>query len=206
MVTASRPAANLKSHQDLESNFPPRWSKTSMPKRARPEWHLIRTCRVRPCHGSHRSRSAGTGNGCGWPADAIHGDGLFPTARIQGWLAKLDDQDSIRRTAGMDPDKLARLREWLRESDERPFAAVVIRRGFKVLEEERGNSSISNTRRVASCSKAVCATVLAIASEQSQHGQRNHAQKEKGGHSALRPLRLVLFVPPFHSSRVVASY
>ncbi len=130
----------------------------------------------------------------------------FPQPESKGGWRKLDDPGSIRRTAGMDPDKLTKLRAWLRDSDERPFAAVVIRRGFIVLEEERGNSSVSNTRRVASCSKAVCATVLAIASEQSQHGQRNHAQKEKGGHSALRPLRLVLFVPPLHSSRAVASY
>ena len=53
-------------------------------------------------------------------------------------------------------------------------AAVVIRRGYIVLEEERGKSSVSNTGRVASCSKAVCATVLAIASEQSQEGHMPH--------------------------------
>jgi len=38
------------------------------------------------------------------------------------------------------------------------------------LEVERGNSAKTDSRRVASVSKAVCATVLAIASEQSQKG------------------------------------
>src|SRR5262249_58599161 len=51
------------------------------------------------------------------------------------------------------------------------FAAVVIRRGYVVLEEERGNSAASDSRRVASCSKAICATVLAIASERSRQGR-----------------------------------
>ena len=71
----------------------------------------------------------------------------------------------------MDPDRLKELRDWLRQSDDRPFAAVVIRRGYVVLEEERGNSAASDSRRVASCSKAICATVLAIASEQSRQGR-----------------------------------
>jgi CubicO group peptidase (beta-lactamase class C family) len=70
----------------------------------------------------------------------------------------------------MDPEKLATLKAWLLESDERDFAAVVIRRGYIVLEVERGNSAKTDARRVASVSKAVCATVLAIASEQSRHG------------------------------------
>jgi len=70
----------------------------------------------------------------------------------------------------MDPDKLAALRTWLLESDRRDFAAVVIRDGYLVLEVERGNSARTDARRVASVSKAVCATVLAIASEQSQQG------------------------------------
>ena len=39
-----------------------------------------------------------------------------------------------------------------------------------MLEVERGNSAKTDSRRVASVSKAVCATVLAIASEQSQQG------------------------------------
>ncbi len=94
----------------------------------------------------------------------------FPPPESKGGWRKLDDPDSIRRLAGMDPDKLTKLRAWLRQSDDRDFAAVVIRRGYIVLEEERGNSAVTDSRRVASCSKAVCATVLAIASEQSQQG------------------------------------
>jgi CubicO group peptidase (beta-lactamase class C family) len=70
----------------------------------------------------------------------------------------------------MDVDKLAKLRQWLLASDNRNFAAVVIRNGYVALEVERGNSSKTDARRVASVSKAVCATVLAIASEQSQAG------------------------------------
>jgi hypothetical protein len=94
----------------------------------------------------------------------------FPPPESKGGWRKLNDADSSRRIAGINPDKLTNLRTWLRESDERAFAAVVIRRGYIVLEEERGKSSVSNTGRVASCSKAVCATVLAIASEQSKRG------------------------------------
>jgi CubicO group peptidase (beta-lactamase class C family) len=95
----------------------------------------------------------------------------FPPSESEGGWRKLDDPDSIRRLAGMDPDELTALRAWLRQSDERKFAAVIIRRGYIVLEEERGNSAVSDARRVASCSKAICATVLAIASEQSQQGR-----------------------------------
>ncbi len=95
----------------------------------------------------------------------------FPPPESRGGWRKLDDPDSIRRLAGMDPEKLEALRTWLRESDGRNFAAVVIRRGYLVMQEERGNSAVTDSRRVASCSKAVCATVLAIASEQSQQGK-----------------------------------
>jgi CubicO group peptidase (beta-lactamase class C family)/dienelactone hydrolase len=94
----------------------------------------------------------------------------FPPPESKGGWRKLDAPDDIRRTGGMDPDKLAKLAEWLRQSDDRTFAADVIRHGYIVLEVERGNSAITDSRRVASCSKAVCATVLAIASERSQHG------------------------------------
>jgi CubicO group peptidase (beta-lactamase class C family) len=94
----------------------------------------------------------------------------FPPPESRGGWRKLDDSESIRRIAGMNPDKLAKLRLWLRASDDRKFAAVVIRQGYVVLEEERGNSAVSNTGRVASCSKAICATVLALASERSQQG------------------------------------
>lgn len=95
----------------------------------------------------------------------------FPPPESQGGWRKLDDPDEIRRLGGMDPDKLADLKQWLLESDNRNFAAVVIRHGYIALEVERGNSAKTDARRVASVSKAVCATVLAIASEQSQAGK-----------------------------------
>jgi len=95
----------------------------------------------------------------------------FPPPESQGGWRKLDDPDEIRRVAGMDPAKLDDLRQWLLASDERDFAAIVIRRGYVALEVERGNSAKTDARRVASVSKAICATVLAIASEQSQQGK-----------------------------------
>ena len=95
----------------------------------------------------------------------------FPPPESQGGWRKLDDPDAIRRAAGMDPAKLDDLRQWLLASDERDFAAIVIRRGYVTLEVERGNSAKTDARRVASVSKAICATVLAIASEQSQQGK-----------------------------------
>jgi CubicO group peptidase (beta-lactamase class C family) len=77
----------------------------------------------------------------------------------------------MAKVSGMDPAKIAELREWLLQSDTRSFAAVVIRHGNVVLQVERGNSAVSDTRNVKSCAKAVCATVLAIASEESQFGR-----------------------------------
>jgi CubicO group peptidase (beta-lactamase class C family) len=97
--------------------------------------------------------------------------GYFPPPESQGGWRKLGRPEEIRRTAGMDPEKLADLQQWLIASDQRPFAATVIRHGYIVLEVERGNSAKTDSRRVASVSKAVCATVLAIASELSQRGQ-----------------------------------
>jgi CubicO group peptidase (beta-lactamase class C family)/murein DD-endopeptidase MepM/ murein hydrolase activator NlpD len=96
--------------------------------------------------------------------------GYFPPPESQGGWRMLDGPDEIRTIGGMDPAKLGELKEWLLQSDKRNFAAVVIRRGHIVLEVERGNSAKTDSRRVASVSKAVCATVLAIASEQSQQG------------------------------------
>ena len=97
-------------------------------------------------------------------------DEYFPPPESQGGWRKLDTPQDIRTTGGMDPDKLEQLKQWLLNSDDRKFAAVVIRHGYIVLEVERGNSAKTDARRVASVSKAVCATVLAIASEQSQKG------------------------------------
>lgn len=96
--------------------------------------------------------------------------GYFPPPESKGGWRKLEEPGGIRRMAGVDPEKLAGLKRWLLASDDRPFAAVVIRNGYIVLEVERGNSAKTDSRRVASVSKAVCATVLAIASEESRHG------------------------------------
>jgi CubicO group peptidase (beta-lactamase class C family) len=103
------------------------------------------------------------------PADAGFAD-YFPPPESQGGWRKLESPEAIRRTAGMDPAKLDQLKQWLLQSDDRNFAAVVICRGYVVLEVERGNSAKTDSRRVASVSKAVCATVLAIASERSRQG------------------------------------
>ncbi|MHC4180452.1 MAG: serine hydrolase domain-containing protein [Planctomycetota bacterium] len=95
----------------------------------------------------------------------------FPPPESKGGWRKLDSPEEIRRLGGMDTEKLSETKEWLLKSDKRNFAAVVIRHGFIVLEVERGNSAKTDSRRVASVSKAICATVLAIASEQSQKGR-----------------------------------
>jgi CubicO group peptidase (beta-lactamase class C family) len=97
--------------------------------------------------------------------------GYFPPPESKGGWRKLDKPENIRRLAGMDPNKLAELRDWLLKSDRRDFAAVVICNGYIVLEVEHGNSSKTDSRRVASVSKAICAAILAIASEESRHGR-----------------------------------
>jgi CubicO group peptidase (beta-lactamase class C family) len=94
----------------------------------------------------------------------------FPPPESRGGWRKLESEKEIQTIGGMDPEKLEELRQWLRASDHRDFAADIIRHGYIVLEEERGNSAKTDSRRVASVSKAICATVLAIASEKSQHG------------------------------------
>lgn len=96
--------------------------------------------------------------------------GYFPPPESKGGWRKLDKPEDVQDISGMDPGNLAELKSWLLQSDDRDFAAVVIRHGYIVLEVERGNSARTDARRVASVSKAVCATVLAIASEQSQQG------------------------------------
>ena len=101
----------------------------------------------------------------------------FPPPESQGGWRALEKPDEIRRLAEMEPAKLAELKEWLLESDNRNFAAVVIRHGYIVFEVERGNSAKADSRRVASVSKAICATVLAIASEQSQQGRTPRKMK-----------------------------
>ena len=86
-------------------------------------------------------------------------DDYFPPPESEGGWRALDDMHDVRRVAGMDPVKLDGLKQWLLKSDGRNFAAVVIRRGYTVLQVERGNSARTDSRRVASVSKAICATV-----------------------------------------------
>ena len=85
----------------------------------------------------------------------------FPVPESKGGWRTLTAPEDLRRLAGVDPAKLEELRSWLLKSDRRPFAAVVIRNGYIVLEVERGRSARTDSQRVASVSKAVCATVLA---------------------------------------------
>jgi hypothetical protein len=82
----------------------------------------------------------------------------FPGPESQGGWRTLGTPDDVRKTGGMEPGKLRELKQWLMTSDDRDFAAVVIRHGYVVLEVERGNSAKTDARRVASVSKAVCAT------------------------------------------------
>lgn len=98
------------------------------------------------------------------------GSDYFPPPESHGGWRQLESPEEIRNVGGADPQKLAQLRDWLLASDSRNFAATVIRRGYIVLEVERGNRAATDSRRVASVSKAVCATVLAIASQMSQAG------------------------------------
>jgi CubicO group peptidase (beta-lactamase class C family) len=98
-------------------------------------------------------------------------ENYFPPPESQGGWRKIENQEAMVRLVGVDPKKLNELREWLLRSDDSNFAALVIRHGYIVLEIERGNSAKTDSRRVASVSKAICATVLAIASQQSQEGR-----------------------------------
>jgi CubicO group peptidase (beta-lactamase class C family) len=102
--------------------------------------------------------------------NALGAEAYFPPPESAGGWRKLDDAAEIAGVAGMDATKLHALGEWLTASDDRNFAAVVVRHGYIVLEQERGANARVNADRVASVSKAICATVLAIASERSQHG------------------------------------
>ena len=94
----------------------------------------------------------------------------FPPPESKGGWRKLGNAQDIRRLGGMDPARLKELKQWLLDSDDRPFGAVVIRNGYIVLEVERDHSSVTDARNVKSCAKAICATVLAIASEESKKG------------------------------------
>ena len=103
--------------------------------------------------------------------EAIATTYYYPPPESEGGWRKLDSAEAIRRVGGMEPARLEELKRWLLDSDKRDFAAVVIRNGHIVLEVERGNSAKTDSRRVASVSKALCATVLAIAAERSRQGR-----------------------------------
>jgi CubicO group peptidase (beta-lactamase class C family) len=121
-----------------------------------------------------RNRSASVGKSAIGTPDSGRtvATGIYfpPPESAGGWRA-VETDDEIETIGGMDQGKIAALREWLLKSDHRSFAAVVIRHGTIVLQVERGNRAATDARRVASVSKAVCATVLAIASERSQQGR-----------------------------------
>src|SRR5690242_7655147 len=72
---------------------------------------------------------AGTNQGIGQSPAAY-----FPPSESKGGWRKLEDPQEVRRLGGMDPGKLQELKRWLLDSDDRPFAAVVIRHGYIVLE------------------------------------------------------------------------
>jgi CubicO group peptidase (beta-lactamase class C family) len=104
----------------------------------------------------------------------VSAETYFPSPESNGGWRKLTDSEQVRTIAGMDLEKLDKLERWLLEtgSDQHDFAAVVIRHGYIVLEIEKGLATNDFPDRVgvASCAKAICATVLAIASERSQQG------------------------------------
>ncbi len=105
------------------------------------------------------------------PEASESGANYFPPPESQGGWRFVETAEEIEAVAEMDAGKIDQLRQWLLDSDERPFAAVVIRHGTVALQVERGNSAVADARNVKSCAKAVCATVLAIAAEQSRQGQ-----------------------------------
>ena len=133
-------------------------------------YKTLRGLATTPANEDQRPREKPNSDASDNHGNAENGQAYFPPPESQGGWRQLTSPEDIRRLAGADPDKLAALRDWLLASDDRDFAAVVIRDGYIVLEVERGNSAITDSRRVASVSKAICATVLAIASEQSQQG------------------------------------
>src|SRR5262245_26545895 len=116
---------------------------------------------------------------CGILASQCSAEDYFPPPESKGGWRQVTEPADIRQKAGLSPEKLSELKDWLLASDDRDFAAVVIRHGFVALEVERGNSAKLDSRRVASVSKAVCATVLAIASERSQQGLTPRKMKFK---------------------------
>src|SRR5262245_46809896 len=65
---------------------------------------------------------------------------LPPPESKAGWR-QLTYLTEIRRVGAMNPAKLDALKEWLSKTDDRNFAADIIRHGYIVLEVERNNSA-----------------------------------------------------------------
>ncbi len=80
----------------------------------------------------------------------------FPPPESQGGWRMVEQDSEIETIAEMDPQKITELRQWLLESDDRPFAAVVIRHGTIALQVERDNSAVTDTGNTKSCAKAIC--------------------------------------------------
>jgi hypothetical protein len=72
---------------------------------------------------------------------AAEASGYFPPPECQGGWRTPEKPEDIRRLAGMDPDKLASLKQWLLDSDKRDFAAVVIRHGLDLVVTRQTGSS-----------------------------------------------------------------
>ena len=95
----------------------------------------------------------------------------FPPSESKGGWRMLDDPNSIRTLAGIDPNKLDQLRAWLYQSDERDFSAVVICKGSSGARSRSWEPSKNGCPKgCLSIQGSVCATVLAIASERSLQG------------------------------------
>lgn len=94
-------------------------------------------------------------------------NGYFPPPESKGGWRKVKAPEEVRLVGGMDPERISALRDWLLVSDkqQRPFTAAVIRRGHIVLEIEKALSSKTDPGKGGIAS---CATVLAVASEESQ--------------------------------------
>jgi hypothetical protein len=106
---------------------------------------------------------------CVVQSEVLAADYFPPKESLGGWRKLTTDSD-IRNLAGMDPTKLRSLKTWLLNSDGRSFAAVIIRRGYIVLEVTDNKSSVTDTGNIKSCAKAIAAISLAIASDRSQKG------------------------------------
>ena len=105
----------------------------------------------------------------GETAHTDRGQAHFPPPESKGGWRQLSP-DEIGTRGGTNTARLVELEKWLHASDQRNFDALLIRHGHVVFEARRGTRGRLEPTRVASVSKAVAATVLAIAAERSQQG------------------------------------